>query len=939
MKSFLQEVAEDLLERFGEGIKDIAIVFNNKRPVAYMQQHFAKAFGKPFWSPSFFTILEFFELSSALPVADAYTQFFTLFHAYNDLLEGEGLSAIRPDAFYNTAQTMLRDFGQVDMELVDATQLFAMLEDDATIRQQFSHLTEEQQQFLEQFWSSFSPGRLQAQQEQFIRMWRRMPLLYNAFRQQLNHQGFTTMGRIYRELAEKPFKTVYSKLVFVGFNALSKAEARVFKRYQEGGSALFYFDTDTYYMDDPLQEAGYFLRDNLKKTGLLNALGTTRPLLRENPKKINVYRTQGRTAQAKLLETQLAASSPGSTAVILADEQLLFPVLQTIPSHIPLNVTMGYALTASPVYGLADLWLTVQEQFTEGGKNTVYYREATAFLTHPLTGISEERRNTLQQDILDQQLVEVPTDLLIKTGELGALFFATMGSGTNAIRSLYVLFAYVLYDGQLKQLDSELITALLKELNRLADALEKYAAHLSGKFAIALMRRILQGIAVPLLGEPLLGLQVMGLLESRALDFEHVFLLGASEGILPKSGVGPQSFIPDNIRRAWGLPIPENQDAVSAYMFYRLLQRSASVTLVYNAQADETTPGEPSRFLRQLEFESGYEFHYYDHVQDMAMEQSPAINVDKQGDVLKQLNRFFSGEQKISATALTTYMNCPLEFFYKYIAGIKEPEELAENVEANSVGSILHLVMEKFYQGLKQEDEHITKERIAAHRPKVSELSKAAFSEVIFKVDEAHQPELKGMQLVILAIVELYVNLILDYDEKLSPFTLVELENKNDYKIQYPVQVNGETKSVTLYGIIDRVDIRNGVTRIVDYKTGGDKLLYSCLDDLFATDSKQTNKAMVQTLFYTYIYEQAKNIRGVEPNLYVVRSLKDGETLFKEKQSKAQLQTTALDECKTGFSGHLTAKLEEIFDPNTPFFQTQLEENCQYCPYLTICGK
>lgn len=334
-KSFLQEVAEDLVARFGDGLKDTAIIFNNKRPVAYLQQYLANAIGKPFWSPSFFTIQEFFELSSPLPVADIYTQFFTLYHAYSYLLEQEGLPSIRPDVFYSTAQTMLRDFGQVDTELVSAKGLFSELEDIAVIQQQFSHLNEEQQVFLEQFWSSFSAGRQQAQQEQFIRMWRRMPLLYDAFHANLNEQGFTTMGCVYRRLAETRSEISFTKLIFIGFNALSKAETIVFKRWQDEDKALFYFDTDNYYMADPLQEAGFFLRTHQERTGLVNAVGCNPNNLREHPKTIEVYRTQGRTAQAKLLQAQLTAHDPGSIAVILADEQLLFPVLQTIPSEIP----------------------------------------------------------------------------------------------------------------------------------------------------------------------------------------------------------------------------------------------------------------------------------------------------------------------------------------------------------------------------------------------------------------------------------------------------------------------------------------------------------------------------------------------------------------------------------------------------------------------------
>lgn len=967
MNTFLQEVAQDLYNRLGDQLKDTAVIFNNKRPVSYMQQHLARVIGKPFWSPSFFTIQEFLSLSSSTQVADHYIQFFTLFQQYNLLLEQEGIQPIRPDAFYSTSQTILNDFEQIDTEVVAAEELFSELEDIAVIQHQFQHLTGEQQAFLEQFWASFSAGKQQAQQEQFIRMWRRMPKLYNGFYQALNNQGFSTRGQIYRKLSEQnadipDFTTAYQQIALVGFNALSKAESIVFKRWQDEGKALFYFDTDAYYMNDPIQESGLFLRSNIERTGLINALGADKAYIKSNPKTINVYRTQGRTAQAKILQTSLndhypllkQADHSGKIAIILADEQLLFPVLQTIPSFfpddsgqpLPVNVTMGYPLMASGIYGLADLWLTVQNQLAVKGKDTVYYREAEGFFSHPLAAVPETVRSGIQKQILDGQLVEVPQQLLTGSGELASLFFMTMPSGLASIRSLYDIFETILYrqaaEGILKHTDSDLLTSFLKELNRLSDGLTTFAADISSSFVLALVRKALQSISVPLMGEPLHGLQVMGLLESRALDFEHVYILGTSEGVLPKSS-SRHSFIPDSIRRVYGLPVPENQDAISAYMFYRLLQRSSSISLVYNAQPDETNPGEPSRFLRQLEFESGYDFKYFDHIQDMALEQRPSFNIAKEGEVLHKLNQYLDAQgpyaKKISATALTTYMNCPIQFFYRYIAGIKEPEKLAENLEANSVGSILHLVMEKFYQELKQQNPQITRERITAHRGTVPDLCKKSFIEVMYASADADQMALKGMQLVILAIIERYVNVILDHDEQQSPFYLMELENKSDYVISYPIQVKGEIRNVRLYGIIDRVDQREGVTRIVDYKTGSDELGYTSLDDLFVRDSKNTNKAMVQTLFYTFIYEQVHKKTAVEPNLYVVRNINKEGTVFKEGKTKTLLQAEDLENRKKGFAEHLTIKLEEVFNTKVPFFHTELIENCAYCPYITICGK
>lgn len=969
MEAFLKSVAENLLSIQGEKLRHTVIVFNNKRPVAYMQQHLARLIGKPFWSPSFLTVQELFAQSSSQLVADQYMQFFTLYEVYEKLIAAEGGQTSSPDSFYSMGQTILSDFAQIDTELVSHAEVFTELADIAEIQQQFQHLTPEQQQFLSGFWSSFSAGKQQAQQEQFVRMWRRMSKLYEGFHQQLEERGLTTMGQLYRGLADgsadrADFIGQYDKIVLVGFNALSTAEATVFKRWQSEGKALFYFDTDQYYLNDPLQEAGFFLRKNLEQHHLVNALGAPPELIRSNKKTINVYKTRGKAAQAKLLDSLLPEQYPllkqvdhtGRIAVVLADEDLLVPVLQTIPGDfpgervpLPVNVTMGFPLTASGIFGLAELWLAIQEKFILGQHETVYHRDAEAFLSHPLTQVTEQERKAIQQQILDAQLVDVPRSLLQTSGELAQLFFEPLAGGVKGIGNLYAVFEYILFaqvnNNEVLKLSGSLLNAVLKELNRLQDVLSVFAARLPSALLLSLMRKAMHAISVPLLGEPLQGLQVMGLLESRSLDFQHVYLLGACEGMLPKTNRG-QSFIPDSIRRAFGLPVPENQDAVSAYMFYRLLQRSETFHIIYDAQGDETSPGEPSRFIRQMAFESGYQFQYFDQVQDLALQPRVLFNVPKTGAVLQELNNYFSDAHSapklFSATALTTYMNCPMQFYYRYIARIKEPEELAENLEANSIGSILHLVMEKFYQRLKSDTSLITVERIKAERHMLPDLCQSAFREILFNNESKAVPEsLNGMQQVVIAIIEKYATIILNHDEQLAPFTLIELENKDDYQVDLPIVVDGEPRTIRLFGIIDRVDEKNGITRIVDYKTGSDKLGYSCVDDLFQTDSKQANKALVQTLFYTYIYERVKGLTGVEPNLYVIKNIRKEGTLFVEGsgKNKTLLQAEPLVECKANFETRLVEKFEELFNPNISFFQTTQEKNCSYCPYLTICGK
>ncbi len=974
MKPFLKEVAEDLIQQVDGNLQHSAIIFNNKRPAAYLQNYLAGIIQKPFWSPSFFTIHEFFALSTGLKIADSFTQFFTLYQQYNKLLRLAGAEGMELHKFYPVARIILSDFSQIDNDLVDAGKLFSELEDIAAIDYQFDYLTEEQQNFLKGFWQSYSEGKQKRQQEQFIKMWRRMPDLYHAFHDALKEKGLITMGQVYRKLAAneetvpeftRPFDQ--GKLVFVGFNALTQAEAKVFKRWQEEGKALFYFDTDSYYINDKSQEAGLFLRKNLEKTGLVNALGTSKTLIQSAVKTIDVYQTQGQTAQAKILDEALQKDyplidnndGPGKMAIILADESLLLPVLQTIPTHynadgqkrlLNLNVTMGYPLLASSIFGLADLWLSVQAQMLKQEEAsmpkivapTVNFKEVEIFLSHPLTGISEKTRDKIQLKLIEEQLIDVPVSRLTGQKGLFELFFTKVENAGAATDALQRVLRYVLErqlaNKTLKQTETDLFVAVIKELNRLHDALNEHL-RASGdqkelSFVLSLIQKALQGVAVPLSGEPLQGIQVMGLLESRNLDFEQVYILGVNEGILPQVSISP-SFIPDSIRRAHGLPVIENQDAISAYMFYRLLQRSSKISLVYNAQTDDTNTGEPSRFLRQLEYESGYQFNYLQQQQNIATESKAMVQIEKDPQVMAILNKYLTGEARLSATALTTYINCPLQFFYRYVAKIEEPKEVAENVEANIIGLMLHWMLETFYSELMKSDPEITKARISEKRKNMHALAERAYAKIVFD-NEQHDVAHNGMQKVVLAIVEEYANIILDYDENHAPFEILALEKKDQMTFNF--EVNGIAKSVALFGIIDRIDQKNGVVRIVDYKTGNDDLKFSSIDDAFDTHGKKQNKALLQTLFYTHVFEQANAKEWVEPNIYSVRNMRKEGALFMEGREKTKLNGARLESVKAEFINLLSLKLAELFDENIPFIPTTVEASFTYSPYITLCG-
>lgn len=973
MNSFLKEVAEDLVAKFGDNVQDCAIVFNNKRPAAYLQKHLADRYQKPFWSPSFFTVQEFFAEGTDLKVADHYTQFFTLYDCYIDILKGEGIIKLPSIAkFHSIARIILGDFNQIDNDLVDADKLFTELEDIAVINQQFDFLTPDQKEFLSQFWQSYSDGKYKKQQALFIKMWQRMPMLYHRFHEQLKADGFITMSRLYKNIAdgrnEVDFTAKYvgQKLVFVGFNALSKAEAKAFIRWQEENKAIFYFDADSYYLEDEMQEAGLFLRRNLKM-GLVNQLSNQQSFMMGSHRTVNVYKVQGQTAQAKIINELLIAEKElilneqpvGSTAIILADESLLIPVLQTIPStiankKIEVNITMGFGLANSSLYGLINLWLSIQLELN--ANRTVQHPTAEAFLSHPLTGISELMRPKIMDALIKEQLVEIPFNRLTRQGGLFVSFFTPLSSSAVAVKTLIEVLEYILQRElaakKLKRVDAELFGKTMQELSRLQDTLqhhiEKYTKELELSFVLSLIQKSLSAVAVPLAGDPLNGIQIMGLLESRNLNFDRVIVLGLNEGIVPQASTGT-TFIPDSLRRAYGLPVLENQDAISAYMFYRLIQRANNIDFIYNSLTDESNSGEPSRFIKQLAYESGFNFHYRELQLPVKTELKREEIIVKSEKVQAVLNKYLSGKKYLSASALTTYISNPIDFFYKYIAGIEEPKEVEETVEAKTVGSILHYVMENFYEVLKNEDAEITADRIRQHKANIPDLILLGFADNLYgKNDDEPKSErivnvkklaktisFNGMQKVVVEILRAYVDIILEQDIDNAPFTVIGLEQKGN--VSFDFEVNGVAQQIKLFGIIDRVDLKNGIYRIVDYKTGSDKLKYSCIEDCFDTDGGKINKALVQTLFYTYVYEQISKNENVEPNLYIVKTMQKEGVNFTGKEGLLKDDFLATE--KRTFQNALREKLRELFDFSLPFRASQNPANYPYSIYKTLFGR
>lgn len=954
---FLKQVAADLLERFGNDLKDIAVVLPNKRPIVFLRKHFADLSGKPLWSPAFFTVQEFFSQASPFPPTDSLTQFFLLHKLHNTLLREEGRPEETPDEFYPLAETILADFAQLDYELVNPEEVYAELRDIALLQQRFPHLSAEQQRFMQQFWESFSAGKQTAIQQKFLHLWGRLPTLYQHLKRELADQELATHAGIYRDLAENraanpDFIQHYRQVAFVGFNALNQCEAKLFSQWQEQGKAMFYFDADRYYYEDELQEAGVFLRRNIQRYGLKNALGDFPAVIGSKKNRIDVIAASGKVAQAKLLWKLLQGKSaekdtPTGTAIILADESLLIPVLQSLPNDIDFNVTMGYPLVQSTLFGFIDIWLGIQRYLAANHWRAVHHLDVEAAIAHPLAGISHRERHALQKAIQENEWLDVPVaDLSLTTGSYPDFFTPQRGSDA-LLQALHLLLEGLLAHRQehqaLRHMEAALILAAKKALNLLQDGLAN-SPSLSVPFLSTLIQKAFQRISAPIEGEPLKGIQIMGLLESRGLDFDDVYVVGANEGTLPKITVAP-TFIPDSIRRAHGLPVLENQDALSAYLFYRLLHLPQRITFIYNQVVDDRNSGEISRFVRQLAFESQFSFQRQTQQQPIkAMHPRTSLTVAKTGEVWQKLQRYLDtadpNRPKLSASGLTTYLQSPLLFFLKYIAEIKEPPKVTEEFEMSKLGTVVHQAMQDVYEALRQQKDHIEAHDIHRKLADVPAICLRALSKEVYGVS-GKMIAPNSMQRILLKIAEEYTTLFLLHDANhVAPFRIMELENDQDYTFEFSITVNGEERTVNLFGIIDRIDKVNGKIRIVDYKTGRDEVKFHSEETLFAPASEKSNKAMIQTLFYTYVYEQVSGRHGVEPNLYIARKLRGESSLFyRSGRGRITMQGELLESLKAEFVNFLRETLEELFNPAVPFTDNSEAKVYPADPYREFIGQ
>ena len=959
MKPFLYQVASLFYEKWEAEVSRLAFVFPNRRTGLFFQKYLSEVADTPLFSPTILTINDLFIQLSGKQSADRISMLFILYDIY---IRQSG-STETFDEFLYWGEMLLNDFDDIDKYMANARMLFSNVTDLREIENDFDFLSDEQIAAIRSFWSSFYPRGDTPNQQQFLAVWQVLYDLYEEFRATLAAEGKGYEGMIFREVVESMERgespdLPYEQIVFVGLNALSVSEERFLAQLQKREIADFYWDYVSDKVTDPDNKASYFVSRNLKSFPSSMKLPPEEKVKTE----IEVIGIPSGIGQAKHVytllsdwckEAEMSSEEALRTAVILPDEHLLIPVLNAIPEQIRrINVTMGYPLAGTPVASLIEYILALQKNVRYIDRNPLFYfRDVLPVLNHRyILSTSPEIISSLVKEITENNKIYISHTELGKTPLLEILF--TPVTGVEAFSDYLIKVLEELNkvmsalsdeeeeDATLRtnDLEQEFIFHYFTTVNRMREVMKDARIEMKIDTFFRLLKRVTDTITIPFHGEPLSGLQIMGVLETRALDFDRLIILSMNEGIFPQRKAA-NSFIPYNLRRGFGLPTYEHQDSVWAYHFYRLIERASHVSLLYDTRSNGLQTGEVSRFVHQLHYH--YEVPMRDKlvVYNVSSSKTPPLAVPKREDIMRRLDAYRKGGSKaISASAINTYLDCPLKFYFSVVEGIREEEEVSETIESDVFGSILHKVMEELYKPFQ--GKMVTVDLLKAIRKDTALLTGAiarAFASEFFKTEVVRS--LTGQNYLIGEMIRKYVEKILERDGKLTPFVYIESERKINGLISL-----SDHSEIRLKGFIDRVDEVLDAIRIIDYKSGSGTTTFSSIESLFNKEEKDRAKAVMQVFMYCWMYAHFTENKGktIQPGIYYVRSLFsdpfDPSVYHRIERGKSE-KVEDFSGYAQAFEEGLRGCLDEIFNPEIPFTQTPTGKACSYCPFKGICGK
>ena len=975
MKTFLQYVAEDLIKKFGQDLSRVAVVFPNKRAALFLSDELARLTDRPIWSPAYVTISELFRRHSERQVADPIKLVCDLHRCFT---EQTGIDETL-DHFYSWGQLLLSDFDDIDKHMADADKVFANMRDLHEL-DDLSYLTEEQKEIIRKFFSNFTDTHNTELKERFIKLWSRMADIYHAFNERLFEQHLAYEGALYREVAQQEdIDFEYEYYVFVGFNMLQEVEQELFRRLRKQGKALFYWDFDHYYMPSfndgqKENEAGHYIAQYLND--FPNEFSNDRQDLYgqfSTPRNIRYIAAPTENAQARYISTWLKdgmhkrIDEGRRTAIVLCNEGLLQTIIHCLPDEVEkVNITTGYPLIQSTAASLVTLLLNLQTLGYSQQRAAFRMAQVNAVLNHPYAQYISEQAQNIQKKLREEHIY-YPTPDILCIDEGTQLLFTHHIEHEALLRWLCDMIQAVARgveneDKTADPLAQESLFRTYTLLNRLEGLVKSGELTVDTITLQRLIAQLITSTSVPFHGEPAEGLQVMGVLETRNLDFDHVLVLSCNEGNMPK-GVNDTSFIPYSIRKAYGLTTIDHKVAIYSYYFHRLLQRANDITIMYNNATNDGHTSEMSRFMLQLMVESHHQFNFYTLQAGQKHEPFNPKPIEKSEEVMGRLRNIFDPKLNpkndsplLTPTAINNYMRCPLRFFYKYVCGLRENDENEEDVIDNRVfGNIFHEASRIIYTRLIEKNRQILARDIDEVLKEKSEIERAvdkAFQKELFGVNTTSAPRdlsknFNGLQLINREVIIHYLRQLLTIDRRLAPFSIIGLECLSMATIETP------HITTTIGGRIDRLDriteknpntgLMEERIRVVDYKTGSRKLTpIENVEGIFEQENlSKHNDYYLQTFLYGCIIRTStsynKEQLPVSPALLFIQHA--GGEEYDPVLTFGKERINDVEDNRSVFSESLREKVDEMFNPDKSFNPTNDRQRCATCPYFLLCTK
>ena len=956
-KTFLEYVAEDIIGKYGTDLSRIAVVFPNKRAALFLNEHLARIAGQPVWSPAYITISDLFRQHTDLKPADPIK---LICDIHKSFTKCTGIDETL-DHFYGWGQLLLADFDDIDKNMADADSIFCNLKDIHEL-DDISYLDDEQKEMLKRFFANFSDDIESELKKRFLSLWSHFGDIYHDYNRRLTEQGIGYEGAIYRKVAsEETLHLKYDKYLFVGFNLIQKVERVLFSRLMKEGKAKFYWDFDEYYMPTARAQQSASVPNNTASfaaylTDFPNELDNTDRNIYANmrrPKRIRFISSPTENAQARFASNWLLENerykAGRKTAVVMCDESILLPIMHSLPPEADkVNITSGFPLAMTPV---ASLVMLLFDLYTLGLR-----KKGTTFNPHYLKKLMAHPYARHLQEVHLKEMNEVH----LKGVHLSQVHQEKEMHQEGIAALLHHIATLVKQVGIATKQEGDALTQesvfrMFTILNRLAALADSGDLVVDNTTLRRLVSQLVGAASIPFHGEPVVGVQIMGVLETRNIDFDNVLLLSCNEGNMPK-GVNDSSFIPYSIRKAHGLTTIDNKVAIYSYYFHRLLQRAGDITIAYNNSTDNGHTGEMSRFMLQLLVESGQKIDHY----SLTAKNQPtplmpkAIEKDEAAiDKLEEMS-------KLSPSAINTYIRCKLAFYYQYIAHIKEPDSDPETIDNRMFGNIFHRAAYLIYKDITDHSPVIEKAHIQAYlsnRKLLASVVDRAFEEEECKTNN-------GLQIINREVIIEYITKLLKIDQQLCPFSILAMEEEAKVytQLSFTIPSGGALKGgalvssaptkqydLTIGGIIDRLDAvtdkQTGKRRIrvVDYKTGNKpSSAIKSIEEVFDPKniaSKHSNY-FLQAILYSLIVSRSKEWNAandaVSPALLFIKQAATNDydpTLCIDKHPISDV--TVYEEV---FLTKLKETVADMYSPDAAFTPTDDRKKCELCPYRMLCG-